>query len=670
MNLSFMRDGLPIPITPPASRRLDSWKEIAEYLRRQVRTVQRWEREQELPVHRHVHRKRSSVYAFASELDAWWTTRAPVLEKDPENGTPESPAEAKPTPRAWSAKALLLAAAVVALTTLAVLGLGSKFSSAGPFQKIDIQPLINAGNVGMATISPDGRYLVYTLMGPEGASLWLRHMATGSSTQIGRPEKAGYGDFRGGHLTFSHDGNHIYFVRARELYEIPVLGGPVRKLLSDVIGPITLSPDGQRFAFRRETRDGESALLVANIDGTDARKVVVHKSPEFIQAPAWAPAGKVIAYVAGRSGAGGMEMTVAAVAPDGGTEKVIAQRKWWAVLDAAWLSDGGGLILLVRDQPLKLQQYWYLSYPSGGARKISNDLANYGAPSLTADSRTLVTVTPQDLENLWIVPSRGMTAAKQITGGLRRQDGNWGVAWAPDGRVLYTSSASSGLTHIWSSKADGSDVRQLTTEGFTNQYPKVCPNGRYVVFSSDRTGWRHVWRMDLDGSRPKQLTSGGDEAFPDCSPDGQWVVYSNVAAGGTTLWKVAIDGGTPIQISAETLDMPSISPDGKWIAGSYQTSSGLQVAVLPWEGGKTANLFITDHPMLQWTPDSKALLYAKSQDGVADVWSQPLADLPPEQLTHFTSHNIRWFALSADGQQLALSRGDVNRDAVLIRDLR
>jgi adenylate cyclase len=58
---------------PP--RRLDSWKEIAAYLKRGPRTVQRWEREEGLPVHRLQHEKLGSVYAYPSELDAWWASR-------------------------------------------------------------------------------------------------------------------------------------------------------------------------------------------------------------------------------------------------------------------------------------------------------------------------------------------------------------------------------------------------------------------------------------------------------------------------------------------------------------------------------------------------------------------------------------------------------------------
>lgn len=70
-----------------ATDRLDSWKEIATYLKREIRTVQRWEESEGLPIHRHLHRKQGSVYAFKSELDAWWKNHASA------NGSPPDAVE-------------------------------------------------------------------------------------------------------------------------------------------------------------------------------------------------------------------------------------------------------------------------------------------------------------------------------------------------------------------------------------------------------------------------------------------------------------------------------------------------------------------------------------------------------------------------------------------------
>ena len=74
---------------PSPDQRLDSWKEISAYLKRTVRTVQRWERTQGLPVHRIAHDKRSTVFAYRSELDQWWAGRQQPAQGNPvigENG--------------------------------------------------------------------------------------------------------------------------------------------------------------------------------------------------------------------------------------------------------------------------------------------------------------------------------------------------------------------------------------------------------------------------------------------------------------------------------------------------------------------------------------------------------------------------------------------------------
>src|SRR5271155_4452256 len=87
------RMGEPLPnkslSETPSERRLDSWKEIATYLGRDVTTVQRWERQEGMPVHRHLHHQRGSVYALSSELDAWRQGRKlRSLEKEEEEAAP------------------------------------------------------------------------------------------------------------------------------------------------------------------------------------------------------------------------------------------------------------------------------------------------------------------------------------------------------------------------------------------------------------------------------------------------------------------------------------------------------------------------------------------------------------------------------------------------------
>ena len=112
-----------VPTSEKASEgRLDSWKEIAAYLKRDVTTVQRWEKREGMPVHRHVHDKRGSVYALSSELDAWQQNRGAQLEDDGADQTEAVAAPATENGRErrdarlrWFALAAVAAVCLIAL---------------------------------------------------------------------------------------------------------------------------------------------------------------------------------------------------------------------------------------------------------------------------------------------------------------------------------------------------------------------------------------------------------------------------------------------------------------------------------------------------------------------------------------------------------------------------
>lgn len=100
---------------PPGGKRLDSWKEIAAYLKRDVATVRRWEKREALPVHRHLHEKQGSVYAYTSELDAWLAGRSQKSERPP-------------TRRFWRYGAVCVAIAAALFVTI---GGGYQFREVG-----------------------------------------------------------------------------------------------------------------------------------------------------------------------------------------------------------------------------------------------------------------------------------------------------------------------------------------------------------------------------------------------------------------------------------------------------------------------------------------------------------------------------------------------------------
>ncbi|MDQ3253007.1 MAG: DUF5050 domain-containing protein, partial [Acidobacteriota bacterium] len=339
----------------------------------------------------------------------------------------------------------------------------------------------------------------------------------------------------------------------------------------------------------------------------------------------------------------------------------------------AWLSDGSGLAIVALEEETLLTstELWHLSYPSGEARRITNDLNRYSDVSLTSDSGALVTVQTNLASSIWVVPRGDASRARQITSGTL--DGIGGLSWTPDGRIVYGSNASA-KRDIWMMDVDGSNRRQLTHDGH-NCCPIVSPDGRYIVFTSHRAGKRNIWRMDVDGGNPKQLTDGKGNAHPYPSPDGRWVVYVTWDFGRASLWKVPIDGGDPVQLIDVVANFPVISPDGKQIACYYwdeQANPRYGVMVFPFEGAQPTKRFKinanTYGSLLHWTPDGRALLYIDNH--LANIWSQPVDGGKPMQLTNLQGDQTFRFDYSPDGKWLALARGRMSDDVIMISDFR
>jgi serine/threonine protein kinase/dipeptidyl aminopeptidase/acylaminoacyl peptidase len=534
-------------------------------------------------------------------------------------------------------------------------------------QGMKIARLTSTGKATAAAISPDGKYVVHVVYDGNQQSLWIRQVLTSSNIQINPPADVVYFG-----LTFSPGGEYLYYrlwdkKTPYALYEMNVFGGGARKLITDIDSMVTFSPDGRHFAFLRGyPTNGVMAVLVANADGTSERKLSTRKlvlGP--FGDPAWSPDGKIIAYPASNTDGNGDFMTLLEVRVADGSEKELSSRRWYRVGRMAWLRDGSGIVFTAIEDVAGPSQIWYLSYPGGEVHRITHDLNEYLDLSLTADSSALVTVQYELVSNIWAAPNENTSRANQITSS--RFDGLGSISWTPDGKIVYDSAAL-GHLDLWVIEANGTGEKQLTADAGNNSSPSVSPDGRYVVFVSDRTGTNHVWRIDADGSNPTQLTNGGGESSPQCSPNGRWVDF-NSRSTGTPLLKVPIDGGEPVPIAEKPSDFVAISPDGKWVASLHFEPAKTNTAIYPFEGGEPHQIMDINSCCFRWTPDGRSLAYVDDRNPSA-VISQPIDGGPPRQLADFKPDRIFSFAWSRDGKQLALSRGPVNSDVILIRNFK
>ncbi len=565
------------------------------------------------------------------------------------------------------------------------------------FQNMKITRVTNEGNVESAAVSPDGKYIAYSLEESGKRSLWTKHLGTGSRVQI-VPALESQGMNAS---TFSPDGGYVYYTRVDEqnpqgaLYQVPVLGGSSKKILANVAQPVALSPDGKQIAFGRyHLTAPHDELLLANADGTNERRLITVKEPEWLggASAAWSPDGKMLAVGYGntsRNPSTGLNlgMMVAFVSVADGTLKPMTSRRWLYVGNVTWFSDGSGVALVAREQVLGAPQIWQVTYPQGEARRITNDLNSYDFYSLTlaADASALISVQADPVSNIWIAPEGDATRARAITSGKNVQQGHYGLAWTPAGKILYDSNVN-GNASIWVMNADGSEPKPLTDSAADDFAPEVPANGSFIGFTSSRTTLYQVWRMDSDGGNPRQLTSRIDGAPTfSISPDGRWVVYHPFEGG---IWKVSSEGGDAIELIAKgSLRYPQVSPDGKLLAYFFndEQTKRPRMAVVTFDGAipvRTLDLPVSSGTSLyesgftllyrgfHWSADGRAIVYINTLGGVSNLWRQPLDGGAAKQITNFKSDLIYNFAYSRDGNQLALSRGSHTRDAVLISEVK
>ena len=560
-------------------------------------------------------------------------------------------------------------------------------------QSMNINRVTQGGNAVQVAISPDGRYVVYALREGEKQSLKVRQVATGSDVQILPPDEVVIWS-----LVFSPDGNYIDFVRSEKsnmydtfLYRMPVLGGTPRLVMQGGIdGSNSYSPDGTHFAFLRvrASEDTKIDLLIAKADGTDERVLATRPYLDYFSGTAWSPDGKAILFTTLEAQKRVHAVLWAVSVADGSVREVYSNPD--LIGRPRWLPDGRGLLVAVYYQALR-GQLWYISFPKGDATRLTNDLTNYDlcCLDLTQDGKTLVDTEVTAVSELWLAPAGNAFKAKQITA---KEPAIGGFSWMPNGGIVFANDDGN-LVVI---NPDGSGHTMLTPDERPNWAPSACGDGRYIVYAAYREQKVGVWRMDTDGSNPIRIA---DETFangPKCSPDGKWVVY--LRSPSQTPLRVPITGEKlPLMISQDSVAAPfsalsfgnfqhsvEISPDGKRIAyltlpntpvenpGSPSASRPNQLKVIPFDG--SSPLYQFDWPPTasdpRWVPGGDSVEYVLTKKGVSNIWRQKLTGGPPKQITNFESGLIFDFKWSSDGGQLALTRGSLSSDVILISNFR
>ena len=599
------------------------------------------------------------------------------LKRDSESGKFRPMAEPPVAVARKSSSPKIVAAFAIALVVGAAVLLYRRTHTAETvrwsLQNMRVTQLTDSGKLGTATLSPDGRYLAYTLRESGFISLWMRQLATQSAVQLAPPSDKGYF----GTLTFSPDSDYLYFVQIQnnaaeeaDLFSVPTLGGTPKLILQNAGTSVGVSPDGRSLAFIDGNDETFSQLVIANVDGTN-RHVFVDLVKSKVEAnhsedaPSWSPDGKLIATsVLGSTGYAVIVYTITGGEP-------LSFPLHHDIKSTVWLPDQSGLLVTSG------RQVWLQPFPKGAPQRITNDLSSYIDLAVAADGKQFSAMRWTSTNSIALATAADPDRAVSINAG--QSDGQ-GLAWTPDGKVLSSDDKS----QFWLSTPGGRDrVALFRIEGdlFPGTF-SLCGGGHFVVLNRSIDKRVTIWRADSSGRNLVQLTQGPSDYFPECSPDGNWVIYSAALGKEDTLMKIPAAGGSPEPASKLKNVLRGIySPEGTHIGilfgegegnemqprlgildtgGNFIRKFNLPPGKLPWAGPDW---------ILRWTPDGRGLVVGMESADVVNLWYRPITGETPRQLTHFSDSvtNAVW---SADGKRIALTRSTQTADAVLFSNFR
>ena len=529
-------------------------------------------------------------------------------------------------------------------------------------------PLTDKGTSIRAAISSDGNWMAYAEEQNGRQSLVVTNLNTSVSSTVIPAEAVQYVGF-----VFSRDSNYLYFTRRPQnhddgiLYRLAWPGNNPTTLKAGVDSPISISPEGDRFAFvRYDQKTTEYSLMLSNIDGTNEQVVATRTNGDTLSVfgVGWSPDGGTVFCPAG-DWENGWHMNLVEFDLKNGRERAIG-KSWFSIQQVAWEQERNALVISATTRQTSPHQLWRISFPDGARQKITSDLSEYSSVSISG--KRILTVRSDRSWWIWVAALDDLQKASAIARGTGR---NYGLSWTSKGKIVYSSMNPDGL-NIYRINPDGSNQFQLTFDG-DNYMPAASPDGQFIVFASNRNGphnmW-NIWRMNADdGSNPIQLTNGKDDFYPSVSPDSQWVAYDNLLKSRASVWKVPLAGGEPVKVG-EKYRMPVFSPDSQFIACRYDVESGSRdVAIFPAHGGEPVRHFnvpIQEWQRIQWLPNGRELSYVKNVDGYSNIWTYDLETGTSKQLTNFNIDQIYAYAWSPDSKQIACLRGNKVNNVTMI----
>lgn len=667
------------PAETPLKDRLDSWKEIAAYLKRDVTTAQRWEKREGMPVHRHLHDKVGSVYASRAELDAWVRSRNLPAGQEDGNGdmAPDFPPTPQPATRAVRSRWKF----IVPLAALGLLAIGAclrlqrtDYFWRNPITDARIQTVTDFDGLEQAAaISRDG-HLVAFLSDRDGPmDVWVTQVDSGQFHNLthGSVRELVNPSIRT--LGFSPDGSLVTFWVRKPggssgdtiaTWAVPTLGGEPRPYLEGV-AEFDWSHDGSRLAYHTPG-PGDPLFVTDGNVRPESRPIFVASVGLHSHFPLWAPDAGFLYFVQGELPD---RLDVWRIRPTGGTpERITSQDRQ---ITYPVLLDRRTLLYLADDRDGAGSSLYSMDVERRIAHRLTSGLDRYTSLAATADGHRLVVTRTTPHGTLFRV--RIGDAPAQVSAADRiplTTSSGFSPRLGPD-YLLYISATGTGES-IWK-LANGASTELWRGEGArVFGGPAISPDGQSVAFSVQQNGKALLYVMQADGTKARLLTDSLDlQGSPAWMPDGRSIVSAADDHRIPHLFRIPMDGRSPSSFVDDYSLDPAWSPDGSQLVYSGpDIGTTFSVKAVTAEASPRAlpNLTLTRGARhLAFLPGGRSLVFLRGEIQHKDLWlvnldtgiERRLTNLPPD-------FDVRDFDLSRDGREVVFERVQERSDLMLL----
>lgn len=683
-----------VPGTPRPEKagddRLTSWKEIATYLKRDVTTVQRWEKREGMPVHRHLHDKMGSVYAFRTELHEWVSTRN--IRAQQINGSESAPNDddgssgLQPDAEAAAARVPTRSRFVLPLTALAVvaaivIGAGlwlrkTEYFWKDPTAHAQFQTITEFEVEGTsAALSHDGHFVSFLSDRDGQTDVWVTQVGSGQFHNLtqGRVSELVNPSIRT--LGFSHDDSLVTFwVRGPassnssgiNIWAVPTLGGLPKPYLEGA-AEFDWSPDGAHLAYHTP---GPGDPLFVSRDVRPSRGTPIYTAPAGLHShfPVWSPDSIFIYFVVG---AIPDKLDISRIKSTGGdAERITSLGRQ---ISFPVFVDRHTLLYLANDSDGAGPWLYGMDIDQRVPHRLGSGLDRYTSLAASADGRRLLVTVASPKRSLWHfrVPAQLTGTSVPVvvpltssTGFSPRQGPNYFLYVSANGATNSIWKIAGGTaTELWS--GEGAQILGA---------PAISRDGQKIAFSVREHEKAFLYVMRADGTDARILSDSLDwEGAPAWNPDGNSITSAANVKGIPKLFRVPLDGGAPVQFVSDYSVDPAWSPDGRFVAYSgpdIGTTFSVSILSAADSAGRSParTLKLTRGARhVVFLPQEHGLVFLRGDIQHKNLYLADLETGVERQLTNLPADfDVRDFDISPDGNEVIFERVQQRSDVVLI----